>query len=83
MKKYDSKKRNIIIVEVVVGVITSEVDQLNGMNKIHAINIYNLPVIRWADGTVRWTKEDMEDADAKTRKLLTVHENFHPKSNTQ
>lgn len=30
-----------------------------------------------------WTKEDMKAADVKTWKILTMHGNFHHKSNTQ
>ena len=26
-----------------------------------------------------WTKEEMEAADVKTRKLLTMHGGFHPR----
>ena len=57
--------------------------QLNGKNKIQAINTYALPVIRYPAGIVSWTKEEMEAADVKTRKLFTMHGGFHPKSNVQ
>ena len=57
--------------------------QLNGKNKIQAINTYALPVIRYPAGIVSWTKEEMEAADVKTRKLFTIHGGFHPKSNVQ
>ena len=55
--------------------------QLNGKNKIQAINTYALPVIRYPAGIVSWTKEEMEAAHVKTRKLLTMHRGFYPKSN--
>ena len=48
-------------------------NQLSGKNKIHAINMYALPVIRYPAGIVSWPKEDMEAADVKTRKLLTMY----------
>ena len=54
--------------------------QLNGKNKIQAINTYALPVITYPAGTVSWTKEELDAADV-TRKLLTMHGGFHPKSN--
>ncbi|XP_050771922.1 LOW QUALITY PROTEIN: adhesion G protein-coupled receptor E3-like [Gopherus flavomarginatus] len=57
--------------------------QRSGKNKIHTINRYALLVIRYPAGIVSWSKEDMEAADVKTRKLLTMHGGFHPKSNTQ
>lgn len=42
-----------------------------------------MPAIRYAAGILKWTKEEMEAANIKTKKLLTMHGNFHPKSNTQ
>ncbi len=56
--------------------------QLNGKNKIRAINTYALPVIRYPAGIINWPKEEIEATDIKTRKLLTMHGGFHPKSST-
>ncbi|XP_076610522.1 uncharacterized protein LOC143335176 [Chaetodon auriga] len=54
--------------------------QLNGKNKIQVINTYTLPVIRYPAGIISWPLEEMEASDIKTRKLLTMHGGFHPKS---
>ncbi|MHC5954160.1 hypothetical protein ACYTX9_09610, partial [Streptococcus pyogenes] len=54
--------------------------QLNGKNKIRAINTYALPVIRYPAGVIGWPEEEIEANDIKTRKLLTMHGGFHPKS---
>ncbi len=54
----------------------------NGRNKIQAINIYALPVIRYPTGIIAWPKEEIEATDIKTRKLLTMHGGFHLKSST-
>ncbi|KAK7930440.1 hypothetical protein WMY93_006835 [Mugilogobius chulae] len=56
--------------------------QLNGKNKSRAINSYALPVIRYPAGIIRWPKEEIQTTDVKTRKLLTMHGGFHPKSST-
>ncbi|XP_078808275.1 uncharacterized protein LOC144994388 [Oryzias latipes] len=56
--------------------------QLNGKNKTRAINSYALPVIRYSAGIIRWPKEEIQTTDVKTRKLLTMHGGFHPKSST-
>uniref|UniRef100_A0A3B3HW39 Reverse transcriptase domain-containing protein n=1 Tax=Oryzias latipes TaxID=8090 RepID=A0A3B3HW39_ORYLA len=56
--------------------------QLNGKNKTRAINSYALPVIRYPAGIIRWPKEEVQTTDVKTRKLLTMHGGFHPKSST-
>ena len=57
--------------------------QANGKSKIKAIKTYALSVIRYPASIVSWTKEKMEAADVKTRKLLQMHRDFHPKSNVQ
>lgn len=49
------------------------------MNKIHTINMYALPVIRYQYSEL--PKE--EPADVKTQKLLMKYRSFHAKSNTQ
>lgn len=54
-------------------------NQLNGKNNIWAINPYRLPAIWYSPGIIRWTKEEIEATDTKTRKLLTMHRGFHPK----
>ncbi|KAF7650746.1 hypothetical protein LDENG_00121320 [Lucifuga dentata] len=40
--------------------------QLNGRNKIQAINMYALPVIRYPAGIISWPQEEMDDTDVKT-----------------
>ena len=57
--------------------------QLNGKKKIKAINTFAQPVIRYPASIVSWTKEEMEAADVKTFKLLTMQGGFHPKYNVQ
>uniref|UniRef100_A0A096LVH5 Uncharacterized protein n=1 Tax=Poecilia formosa TaxID=48698 RepID=A0A096LVH5_POEFO len=52
--------------------------QLNGKNKIHAINCYSLPPA----GIIRWSKEEIKTTNVKTSKLLTIHGGFHSKSST-
>uniref|UniRef100_A0A096ME63 Uncharacterized protein n=1 Tax=Poecilia formosa TaxID=48698 RepID=A0A096ME63_POEFO len=53
--------------------------QLNGKNKIRAINSYGLPVIRYPAGITTWPMEEIKTTDGKTRKLLTMHGGFPPK----
>lgn len=36
-----------------------------------------MPAIRYTAGKVRWSKEEMEAIDLKTRKLLTMHGDFY------
>ena len=55
-------------------------NQLNGKNKIQAINTYTLPVIKYPASIVSWTKEEIEAADMKTCKLLTMRGGPRPMS---
>jgi len=51
-----------------------------GKTKIRAINTYALSVIRYPADIIIWPEEEMEATVIKTRKLLTMHGGFHPKS---
>ncbi|KAI3356768.1 hypothetical protein L3Q82_003449 [Scortum barcoo] len=53
--------------------------KLNGNNKVHAINTYALPVIRYPAGIISWSKEEIEATNIQTRKLLTMHGGFYTK----
>ena len=54
--------------------------KLNGKNKINAINIWAVSVLRYGAGIIRWTKEELKTLDRTTRKVLTMNGAFHPKS---
>ena len=54
--------------------------KLNGGNTVKAINTWAVPVVRYSGGIVDWTKEDIENMDRKTRKLMTIHRALHPRS---
>ena len=45
--------------------------KLNGVNAITAINSRAVSVVRYGAGIIKWTKEDLQKMDRKTRKLLT------------
>ena len=51
--------------------------KLNGMNSISAINSRAVSVVRYGADIIKWTKEELEKLDRKTRKLLTIHRAFH------
>ena len=53
--------------------------QLNGENKIRAINTWAVPVIRYGAGIISWTKEEISALDIKTRKLMTLNHMLHPR----
>ena len=56
--------------------------KLSGGNAIKAINAWAVSVVRYSDGVVDWTVNELKDADRKARKLLTLNGALHPRSNT-
>ncbi len=56
--------------------------KLNGRNKILAINTWAVSVLRYGAGILKWTKDELKKMDRKSRKIMTIHGAFHPKSDT-
>ena len=54
--------------------------KLNGKNKFQAINSGTLVLLRYGAAIVKWRNEELRSFDRKSRKLLTVHGTFHPRS---
>jgi len=54
--------------------------ELNAKNKIQAIGSLAVPVLRYSFGIINWHQEELQKLDRKTRKLLTIHGQNHPKA---
>ena len=54
--------------------------ELSAKNKIQAIGSLAVPVLRYSFGIVNWHQVELQNLDRKTRKLLTIHAQHHPKS---
>jgi len=54
--------------------------ELNANNKIQAIGSLAVPVLRYSFGIINWHQEELQKLDRKTRKLLTIHGQHHPKA---
>ena len=54
--------------------------KLNGGNIISAINSRAVSVVRYGAGIIKWTKNELEELDRKTRKLMTMYGAQHPKA---
>ena len=54
--------------------------QLNGKNKIKAANTWAVSLMRYGAGTIKWNKEELQDIDKKSRKILTMNKELHPRS---
>lgn len=53
--------------------------ELSANNKIQVTGSLALPVLRYCFGTINWHRE-LQNLDRKTRKLLTIHGQHHPKA---
>ena len=54
--------------------------KLNGRNKFQAINTWAVALLRYGAGIIKWNKEELQNLDRKSRKLLTLYGALHPKS---
>jgi len=54
--------------------------ELSAKNKIQETGSLAAPVLRYSFGTVNWYQEELQKLDRKTRKLLTIHGQHHPKA---
>ena len=54
--------------------------RLNGRNKIIAIKTWAVFLMRYVAGIVKWTKSELDEIDRKTRKVMTMNKELHPKS---
>ena len=54
--------------------------KLNGKNKINALNTWAISLMRYGAGILNWRVNEVDQMDRKTRKILTINKEFHPKS---
>ena len=54
--------------------------ELSAKNEIQAIGSLAVPVLRYSFGIINWHQEELQKLDWKTRKLLTIHGQHHPKA---
>ena len=57
--------------------------ELNGKNKIEAVNSLAVPVVQYSLGIIDWKISELKKIDAKTRKLLNMHKMLHPKADVE
>ena len=56
--------------------------ELYSNNKVIAHNTFAIPVLTPTFGIVKWTKDELEQMDVKTRKILSCNGSFHVNSDT-
>ena len=52
-----------------------------GVLQLDSIMNREMKEIRYGAGVLDWTKEELKSIDIKTRKLVTMNENLHPRAN--
>ena len=70
-KEYNRRVRSILRTE------------LNGRNKIEAINSLAVPVVQHSFGIIDWKISELKKIDTKTRKLLNMQKMLHPKAGVE
>jgi hypothetical protein len=53
--------------------------ELSATNKMQAVGSLAVPVLRYSFGIINWHREEMQKLDRKTRKMLTIHAQHHPR----
>ena len=54
---------------------------LNGGNIIKEINIWAVSLLRYSAAFIDWNCTELTQLDQRARKLMTMHNALHPKSN--
>ena len=53
--------------------------KLSCRNLIKGINTWAVPLVRYSGPFLKWTKEELNQMDQRTRKLMTMHKALHPR----
>ena len=54
--------------------------KLNGRNKIMAVNIWAVSLMRYGAGILRWNTNELQKLDRRKRKIMTINKELHPRS---
>jgi hypothetical protein len=54
--------------------------ELSAKKKMQAIGSLAVPVLRHSFGIINWHQKEIQKLDIKTRKMLTIHEQHHPRA---
>ena len=53
--------------------------KLSRRNLIKGINTWAVPLVRYSEPFLKWTREELKQMDQRTRKLMTMHKALHPR----
>ena len=54
--------------------------QLSGKNKIKVANTWAVSLMRYGAETFKWNKDELQERDRKSRKIMTMNKKLHPRS---
>jgi hypothetical protein len=52
-------------------------------NKIQAIGSLAIPVLKYSFGIINWHQKEIQKLDRKTRKILSIYGQHHPRADPQ
>ena len=53
--------------------------KLNSRNLIKGINTWAVPLVRYSEPFLKWTRDELRQMDQRTKKLMTLHKALHPR----
>ena len=53
--------------------------KLSSWNLIKGMNTYAVPLVRYSELFLKWTRAELKKMDQRTRKLITMHKALHPR----
>ena len=53
--------------------------KLSGRNLVKGINTWAVPLVRYSWAFLKWTRKELKQMDQRTRKLMTMHKELHPR----
>ena len=53
--------------------------KLNSRNLIKGINTWVVPLVRYSEPFLEWTRDELKQMDQRTRKLMAMHKALHPR----
>ena len=53
--------------------------KLSSRNVIKGINTWAVPLVRYSEPFLKWTRAELKQMDQRTRKLMTMHKTLHPR----
>jgi hypothetical protein len=54
--------------------------ELSAENKMQSIELLAVPVMRYSCGIIKWHREEVRKLDRKTREILTLNGQHHPRA---